>query len=365
MNCPYRCFEISQDGVETRYAEPLHSLQDAKTFYGYSTSGPREYSFNNDVLNDMLEGTTSNVLLHQDCNDVDDPVNLMLIHGQVDEGGGKAEVDILFGESYAEILQCDDEALDYLPNVEENAAGEWSWTSTTHWLHCCTDGAAFAVEDWPMCGSPVQPIRINAAFPPKTETQCIEEWHFMSFMDWDSVSPPIYHMLAEGIEGTQTIIPQVSICEVEHPLVAPAAEVICLWPPNHKYVCFTPEVSATNICRPAEFQPSFDFVECLVNQDENDIGDGNTMNDCYYDTTTNELCMRAERQGVDKDPRKYTVTFEASDGSGMVEQVYIVPHDWRSECPGGIINVGGTVGKKNAGKGAGKKNKLRGHVMKQ
>jgi len=73
------------------------------------------------------------------------------------------------------------------------------------------------------------------------------------------------------------------------------------------------------------------------NQPDNDKGDGDTVNDVVV--FPDRVCLRAERQGNDRDGRLYTIYLGSRDASGndsdpqMVQVV--VPHDQRpgSRCP--------------------------------
>ena len=108
----------------------------------------------------------------------------------------------------------------------------------------------------------------------------------------------------------------------------------CLWPPNHKYVCFK------DISEQAEFSDACDdgaslSISCSSDQCDNapcmefpgQSGDGDTINDCIYDPITDTLCARAERAGNEPAGRTYTVTFTATDNCGLqTEQVGMALH---------------------------------------
>jgi hypothetical protein len=108
----------------------------------------------------------------------------------------------------------------------------------------------------------------------------------------------------------------------------------CLWPPNHKYMCY--ENAATSLIVGSDNcdgAVEVSFLGCKSNQPENSVGDGHTFHDCFYDAKEDKLCYRAERQGGDPDGRTYTSLFALTDDAGNVgsakHNVY-VPHDGES-----------------------------------
>lgn len=104
----------------------------------------------------------------------------------------------------------------------------------------------------------------------------------------------------------------------------------CLWPPNHRMVCFTAAdlaIAATDACGAVTWR----IVECASNQAENDRGDGNTAPDCVVSPDGTSFCARSERDGRDPAGRTYAIRVAATDECGLVTIVDAatvrVPHD--------------------------------------
>jgi len=103
-----------------------------------------------------------------------------------------------------------------------------------------------------------------------------------------------------------------------------------LWPPNHKMSDIGAAVGVTDICDP---NPTFVLTSITSNQADNSRGDGNTTDDIQganYGTDDTDFQLRSERKGGDKDGRKYSILYTASDASGNTADslvCVIVPHD--------------------------------------
>jgi hypothetical protein len=103
-----------------------------------------------------------------------------------------------------------------------------------------------------------------------------------------------------------------------------------LWPPNHKLVRITPEISIEDIADP---NPSYKLLGAESNQPDEvkQGGDGNASPDIVIEAD-GTIWLRAERQGKDED-RIYTLTWLATDSQGnevTVSVPVIVPHDMKS-----------------------------------
>jgi len=106
-------------------------------------------------------------------------------------------------------------------------------------------------------------------------------------------------------------------------VVVPEVLEECLWPPNHKYVCFD-DVSSLSVITDICDDDITVTVECQSNQCDDAAcdeypeqqGDGNTTDDCFYDEDTDQICMRAERAGNHAGDRIYTVLVSATDSCG-------------------------------------------------
>lgn len=112
----------------------------------------------------------------------------------------------------------------------------------------------------------------------------------------------------------------------------------CLWPPNHRYRCFTVEDLA------AAGLPAVDDCGGAVTarivgarssqpEDARGEGDGHSDDDVLFDDRT--ACVRAERQGADQPGlagRDYVIDVEAVDAAGNAATASVVvhvPHDER------------------------------------
>ena len=99
-----------------------------------------------------------------------------------------------------------------------------------------------------------------------------------------------------------------------------------LWPANHKLVEITVNVSATDDRDP---NPEVLLASITSNEDQNDLGDGNTETDIVVED--GKIYLRAERSGLGND-RIYTITYRARDAAGntaVASATVTVPHDRR------------------------------------
>ena len=126
-----------------------------------------------------------------------------------------------------------------------------------------------------------------------------------------------------GNTGTDNVT--VTVVDTTLPEIAISATPNILWPPNHKYVEVSINVTVYDKGDPS---PTLKFVSITSNEPDNDVGDGNTVNDIVImnDFTFN---LRAERSGTGSG-RIYTVTYEATDASGNYATATVtieVPHN--------------------------------------
>jgi hypothetical protein len=84
-----------------------------------------------------------------------------------------------------------------------------------------------------------------------------------------------------------------------------------LWPPNHKYVTVTAEVTAIDNINP---NPVVTLVSVTSDDPDDGEDDGDTVNDIIIlaDFTFD---LRAERSGIG-DGRVYTITYQVTDACG-------------------------------------------------
>jgi hypothetical protein len=113
----------------------------------------------------------------------------------------------------------------------------------------------------------------------------------------------------------------------------------CLWPPNHSLAAFAlgTEVltSVQDVC---DGSPEVIFENVSSSQPADSNGDGMTDVDAAITGDGQELCLRAERQGQDRDGRTYQATVLVTDTAGNTARGQIairVAHDQRpsTRCP--------------------------------
>jgi hypothetical protein len=102
-----------------------------------------------------------------------------------------------------------------------------------------------------------------------------------------------------------------------------------LWPPNHKMVDITANITVTDAC---DAHPTVKLLSISSNEPANSTGDGNTSPDisgATFGTDDRSFQLRAERKG-NGNGRIYTVTYSAQDASGNTAQkiaTVTVAHD--------------------------------------
>jgi hypothetical protein len=132
----------------------------------------------------------------------------------------------------------------------------------------------------------------------------------------DGINPPTVAVAVMDVEIVDTTLPTISAL----------ADKTCLWPPNHKYHQITMAVDAQDTCDPA---PVVVLGSVVSNEPDNDIGDGNTINDVMLGEDDLAFSLRSERQGPGSG-RVYTATYTATDASDNFTDAFVlvtVPHD--------------------------------------
>ena len=139
----------------------------------------------------------------------------------------------------------------------------------------------------------------------------------------------------------------VTIDDQRPPVVEMREEPIVLWPPNHKYETYTPEMfieRAEDACgRPIDLS-TVAIVEVRSDEPDDDKGDGRTVNDIVIHCP-NTVELRAERMGGG-DGRVYTIVYRVTADNGVSvdeEAVVVVPHDSSSAHAGVDPDGGFTV----------------------
>lgn len=144
------------------------------------------------------------------------------------------------------------------------------------------------------------------------------------------------NLVATGPQGTDA---HTTVVDLIPPQVAASdANLYCLWPPNHKYVCFDQTAFAPTITDNCTPTPMWLFDSCTSDQPDDapdgggPNGDGRTVNDCVVGDGSDDVCARSERAGSDPEGRHYALGIEATDLCGNVSTPTVmgnlyVPHD--------------------------------------
>jgi len=144
---------------------------------------------------------------------------------------------------------------------------------------------------------------------------------------------------AEDLRGnTASCSTTVDVSDTTPPEVESSESILaCLAPSNHEMRCF----------ERGEFTPMvwdncpgvmWTLTGCVSDQPEDGLGDGHTSDDCVMDPAREWVCARAERSGLEKDGRSYTLGVEATDtaGNSSGETGFgrlFVPHDRGAGLP--------------------------------
>lgn len=127
-----------------------------------------------------------------------------------------------------------------------------------------------------------------------------------------------------------TAFQDVSVSDETPPEIAVSVSPTELWPPNHKLREITATVTAADNC--SNVSLALDSIVSDEPDNGTGIGDGNTVNDIQnaaFGTEDLMFDLRSERD-QEQDGRTYTITYEATDGSGNTatdEATVHVPHD--------------------------------------
>lgn len=137
-------------------------------------------------------------------------------------------------------------------------------------------------------------------------------------------------MVSDGYDST-TCTSVVIIDDQRPPILVERDEPILLWPPNHKYHVFTPEMlleSAEDACgNPIELSSAV-IIEVSSDEPEDHKGDGKTIDDIIVHCP-NLVKLRSERKG-DSNGRVYTIILQITAENGVSAEAMakvVVPHD--------------------------------------
>ena len=153
-------------------------------------------------------------------------------------------------------------------------------------------------------------------------------------------------VVGDGYE-TSTCEATVTIDDQRPPVVEMLDDPLVLWPPNHKYATYTPEMFITraeDACGNPIDLSAVAIVEVRSDEPDDDRGDGRTVNDILVHCP-NTVDLRAERRGGG-DGRVYTIVYRITADNGVSvdeEATVIVPHDASSRHAGEDAAGGFTV----------------------
>lgn len=131
--------------------------------------------------------------------------------------------------------------------------------------------------------------------------------------------------------NTSTDTQVVTVQDTTPPVLSLAVSPTVLWPPNHTLRRIDASIAASDVC---DASPDVELVSIVSDEPDNGLGDGDTPVDIVgaaFGTDDRTFFLRSERQGGE-DGRVYTITYEASDGSGNTtaqQATVVVPHSRR------------------------------------
>lgn len=145
--------------------------------------------------------------------------------------------------------------------------------------------------------------------------------------------------VTDTAQQTDTASFSIEVIDTAPPQLEATVEPSCLWAPNHGLVLLRlgSEISATATDACAATPPTVYIKRVSSNQPDQSAGQGNTTPDFVFGTAA--VCLRSEREGTAgaRNPRVYTITLAAKDGSGNEttrDITVTVPHDQRgAKCP--------------------------------
>jgi hypothetical protein len=131
--------------------------------------------------------------------------------------------------------------------------------------------------------------------------------------------------------NTSTDTQVVTVQDTTPPVLSLAVSPTVLWPPNHTLRQIDATISVSDVC---DASPAVVLASIVSDEPDNGLGDGDTPVDIVgatFGTDDRTFFLRSERQGGE-DGRVYTITYEASDGSGNTttqQALVVVPHSRR------------------------------------
>jgi hypothetical protein len=160
---------------------------------------------------------------------------------------------------------------------------------------------------WTLNGVPVQTDQVAAGGPPTTAPV-----EFTGDLPLGINTLAVTATDSTGAVGTCTST--ITVVDTTPPVIVSAAvNPKSLWPPNHKMVPVRVSAVVTDECGPA----TWEILSISSNESASAAGSGNTPPD-WRITGDETALVRAERSGKNKVGRIYTITLQATDGSGNV-----------------------------------------------
>jgi hypothetical protein len=208
-------------------------------------------------------------------------------------------------------------------HVQDTTAPVLSGAPGTLWPQCNAVPAPQVLTATDNCDDDV-PVGFSEV---RTDLNC--PYNYMLTRTWTATDDCLNNTQHVQVVNVRDTTPPV--------VVGPGSRLACEWPPNHKYVCydgFTDNWDVSDNCTAvpalavACVSSQCDDAPCAQHPGEN--GDGNTVNDCVYNATTDRLGARSERAGNRPEGRNYTETLTATDECGNStsnDTTIYVPHD--------------------------------------
>jgi len=119
-----------------------------------------------------------------------------------------------------------------------------------------------------------------------------------------------------------------SAIDTKPPEITATLDEQTFFDPDHEYRCIDGLRAMTGVADTCQSFPIDFAITCESSQCDDapcpefpgQGGDGMTVNDCFYDSTNDRLCARAERAESDPEGRVYTVTATATDSCGNTSE---------------------------------------------
>lgn len=138
-------------------------------------------------------------------------------------------------------------------------------------------------------------------------------------------TPTITLVVNDGVMDSDSDSVEITVIDTTPPEITLSVTPDTLWPPNHKMVEVSVDVSAADNC---DSNPVCMITSVASNESMDGLGDGDTAPD-WEITGDLTLKLRVERSGQG-DGRMYTITVDCTDASGNTSTQTVevtVPHD--------------------------------------